>query len=437
MSKPKATGARVRVERGIYSRINRDGRKTYSISYRDSTGRQCFETVGPKISAARARRDSIIGDRASGTHIQPNPRLKFTAAADRWLSEKVVDHRPATQQSYRGAIENHLRPRWGHRRLDRLTPDDAARLIRELRAEGKAESTIETVCKAARQVFSFARRRMNWRGDSPFQDLEASERPKLSQAARRRIFEGTELAETIGAVRDPWRTLFAFAATTGARQSECLGLVWGDLDLADLEQAEVTFSFQVDRSGVRRELKTEESCRTVELPRSLAVMLAEHKARSAHSQAADFVFATRSGRAISQRNASRELRNAMKKARKSDGTPTFPVLHAVDQDGKKIPVPAKSLPSFHGFRHTAASEAIRDGESAEEVSWQLGHRDSTVTRKVYLREIRTAERSTRRREKFEARAASFLSVDRPTKGFELDGGPTVVSLPLESRNGHA
>lgn len=261
-------------------------------------------------------------------------------------------------------------------------------------------------------------------------DLEAGERPKLAQTTKRRIFEGSELAETIGAVGEPWRTLFAFAATTGARQSECLGLVRADLDLADLEQAEVTFDLQLARSGERLELKTEESRRTVELPKSLAVLLAEHKARSLHSQEGDFVFATRSGRAISQRNTSRELRTAMRKARKADGSPTFPVLHAVDRDGKKLPVPPKSLPSFHSFRHTAASEAIRDGESVEEVSWQLGHRDSTVTRKVYLREIRTAERSSRRREKFEARAVSFLSAaDRSQEPQTAEGaGGEVVPL---------
>lgn len=414
MSDSQATGSRVRVERGIYSRTNIEGTEIFSISYRDSKGQQRFETIGPKISAARAKLRARLADRDRGVPAPRNAKLKFGEAADHWLSEQVIGLRPRTQEGYRGAIENHLRDRWGHRRLDHLTADDAARLIRELRAEGKAESTIETVCKAARRVFSFARRRMDWRGESPFQDLEPGERPKISASPRRRIFEGAELAETIGASAEPWRTLFAFAATTGARQSECLGLIWADLDLGDLDQANVTFSFQADRSGARQELKTEESRRTVELPRSIAAMLAEHKIRSAHSQDRDFVFSTRSGRAISQRNASRELRNAMRRATDGEGAPTFPALHAVDQDGKPIKAKRGELPSFHSFRHTAASEAIRDGESAEEVSFQLGHRDSTVTRKVYIREIRSAERSSQRRAKFEARAVSFLSASGRT-----------------------
>jgi len=282
-------------------------------------------------------------------------------------------------------------------------------LIRELRAEGKSEATIETICKAARRTFKFAARHMGWRGESPFDHLENGERPRLSEAARRRIFEGDELAETIAAASEPWRTLFAFAAVTGARLSETLGLVWADLDLSDVYSASVSFAFQVDRKGKRQSLKTDESRRELELPRSLAVMLAEHKVRSPHSQELDFVFASRSGRPLSQRNVLRALRVAMGNAQAEDGSPTFPVLHGVDRDGKALPTPRGAVPSFHAFRHTAASQAIRDGESAEEVSWQLGHRSSVVTRAVYIRELRDAERSTQRRAKFEARMGSVLA----------------------------
>lgn len=59
------------------------------------------------------------------------------------------------------------------------------------------------------------------------------------------------------------------------------------------------------------------------------------------------------------------------------------------------------MPCFHSFRHTAASRAIANGESAEEVSWQLGHRNSVVTR-AYIQEIKTTEREARRRDRTEA-----------------------------------
>lgn len=126
-----------------------------------------------------------------------------------------------------------------------------------------------------------------------------------------------------------------------------------------------------------------------------------------------------------QRNASRALRRAETEARRADGSATFPALHATDAQGAPLAPAPGAVPSFHGLRHTAASEAIRDGESAEEVSWQLGHKDSTVTRKVYVHEIKSAERSGERREKFEARLGSILEAG--------DGSESQTSDPPEAQ----
>jgi integrase len=165
------------------------------------------------------------------------------------------------------------------------------------------------------------------------------------------------------------------AAVTGARESELLGLLVSDVDLRDVSTASVSFTHQVDRQGRRVELKTEESRRTVELPRSIAVLLLEHLARSRHSGAGAFLSASRSGQPLGQRNALRALRRAQELARNADGLPTFPDLFERDArghlkvDGRAVFVlrPRKDLPRgvvpcFHGYRHTAASEAIADGD---------------------------------------------------------------------------
>jgi integrase len=91
------------------------------------------------------------------------------------------------------------------------------------------------------------------------------------------------------------------------------------------------------------------------------------------------------------------------------GRPTFPALHERDERGRRLPPVPGALPTFHSFRHTAASHAIAAGESAEEVSWQLGHRNSIVTRAVYVHELKTAERTARRRQRMEDQSARFLS----------------------------
>ena len=138
-------------------------------------------------------------------------------------------------------------------------------------------------------------------------------------------------------------------------------------------------------------------------------MLLEHKQRSTGCGADAFVFASRSGRPLGHRNVLRGLRRAQQRAVNEHGRPTFPVLHHRDQRGSSIPLQPGSVPTFHSFRHTAASQAIAAGESAEEVAWQLGHRNSVVTRSIYLHEIRSVERAERRRARL---AASFTAISQ-------------------------
>ncbi|MBS1675796.1 MAG: site-specific integrase [Actinobacteria bacterium] len=389
--------------RNLYERTASTGEAVYEIGYRDADGRQRFETIGRKIGEARKARDEALVRRGRGEPTHSNPRLRFGEAADRWLVEQVADLRRQTRNGYRSAVEKHLRPRFGNRRLDRITVDDWALLVRQLRAAGLAESTIEGVLRVGRRVYKFAARRMGWYGVLTIALLEPSERPKVTARRKHRIYTPEQLAQTLAAAHEPYRTLFSFAAATGARVSECVGLVWADLDLRDPEAATVSIEFQVDRAGERQELKTEASRREVELPPSLARMLIAHRARSLHRRPGDFVFATASGKALGQRNVSRELRKAQRKAHDGDGRPTFPVLHRRDSEGKRMKVPRGAVPCFHSFRHTCASWAIADGDGAEEVSWQLGHKDSIVTRKVYIAEVRSAERTARRRGRMEAR----------------------------------
>ena len=434
-TKPKPPRRR-RVERNIYTRP--DGK--FEIGYRDSGGTQRWKVVAGGIMAARAERDSVLGAKGKGKIVQPNPRLRFGEAADRWLAEQVVELRRSTRDGYRNSVEIHLRPRWGRRRLDDITVDDAARLVRELRAEGKAEWTIATIMRAASRVFTFSRRRLRWHGENPFSALESGERPRISSTPRRRIFQGDELPQTLAAAREPWRTLFALAAVTGARESELLGLLVSDVDLSDPNAAEVAFTHQVDRWGERVELKTEESRRTVELPRSMALMLLEHLARSPRSGSGAFLFASRTGRALGQRNAVRALRRAQEEARKPDGLPTFPDLFVrdglghleIDEAGEYALRPRRELergvvPCFHGYRHTAASEAIAEGD-VEEVSWQLGHKSSVVTRTVYRQEVKSAERTARRRAKMESRYGSVLLAAQQTPSGRATPEAEVVSL---------
>lgn len=247
------------------------------------------------------------------------------------------------------------------------------------------------------RLYRFAARRLGWTGTNPVSLMLSSERPKPAQAKRRRIFEGAELEQTIAASPEPHRTLFTLAAITGARVSELLAVTWADVVLDDLDDAEVRFAWQVDRKGRRQPTKTDGSARTVPIPRELALILVRHKLSSRLVSSDDYVFRTRTGGPLRQRNVQRALRDAQRKAVDAEGQPAFPVLHEQEETGQPKPIPQGALPSMHSFRHTVASRALLAGESVDEVAFLLGHRDANVTRAVYVHELADVRRRAMRR----------------------------------------
>lgn len=404
MKKNEQAPRRIRVERNIYRRAS----GIYEVGFKDGGGKQRWRTVDGGISAARAVRDELLVRRARGERVAPDARLRFGDAAARWLSGPVVDLRASTQACYRNAIERHLLPRFATRRMDAITPDDLAQLVRQLRAEGLSESTIVIVIGVANRVYRYAARRLGWLGTNPVLLMLSSERPKPSQGVRRRVFNAGELEQTIAAADEPFRTLFTLAALTGARLSELLALRWLNVRVDEVEDAEIEFAFQVDRHGQLRPTKTDGSARTVPIPRELALILLDHRGRSKFVSPEDFVFSTRSGRPLGQRNVLRTLRRAQMHAIDERGNPTFPVLHDRDELGRPVPVPHGSVPTLHSFRHTVASRALLAGESVDEVAFLLGHRDANVTRAVYVRELADARRRTMRRSRIATEFAALL-----------------------------
>lgn len=435
-TKTKPSKRRERVERNLYVRFDARGRKVFEVGFRDSSGAQRFRTVGPRLGAARIERDAILSEMGKGKRIEGDPRLKFGTAAETWLNEQVVDLRPRTRVSYEGAVRNHLEDRWSRRRMDSFDVRDCTRLIRELRSEGLGEWSIANVLKCARRIFRYAQRHLGWSGMNPIDALESSERPKLSASPRRRLFNGTELEETAAAATDPRiKALIAVLSVTGCRLSEALGLTWGDVDFDDMDDAGINFSYQLGLDGKRVALKTEQSQRRNVLPDDLAMLLAKMKAASSHSRKGSFVFCTRSGAAMSQRNVHRAIRLAMKAAKTEDGKPTFPALSAKDAKGKALPVPPGSVPTIHAIRHTAASRAIHDGESVEQVSFRLGHKNSIVTATVYVTEIKSAKKQAEEKAALTTRFGSVVSAagrSNPQKPAQTESAE-VVDLGTKRR----
>ncbi len=436
MSKAKDKRRRVRVPGDLNHRIYKRYDGQYEVGYRDSGGVLRWPGPFETVKEARGVRDDLLGRISRGETVRPNPRLKFGEAGRRMLNEQVAGLRDNTGDGYESCFRNHLEPRWGTRRLDHIDVTDAVNLVRDLREAGYAEWTIHGIVGVASRVFKFARRHCGWHGENPFLLLEKRERPKTSATPERRIYTDDELAQVLAACTEPWNTLFQVGDMMGGRISELLGLWWEDVNLEDLDAATIAFSHQVTRKGVRVELKTDESKAKLPLPRAAALLLLKHKARSSHAGPRAFVFAARSGRAMSQRNVLRALYLAQERARTPAGLPTFPELFEHDSRGHLVVgedggfvrngVPRKELrlPHFHSLRHGAAM-ACDDAEEARDL---LRHKNSNVTRAVYRAHFDDKRRESLR-DKLEARHGGKIVETSRGSGEEPQGAAATPETP--------
>lgn len=441
MSSTKPTARRTRVPGDVNHHIYVDKSGVLEIAARDHLGRLRWYRVDGGISAARKERDRILGARAEGKSAKKvDKKLRFGPVAEDYLDGPVASLEKSTRDKHRVNVRIHLKLFERHP-LDLIEADAIAELVRDMRRRGYAEWTIDGVLTSLSQVVKYAKRRKGWRGENPVLLLSPGERPKVGDTPSPRVYEDHELQQVLDAAAEPWKTLFRLTGVLAGRQSEELGLWWENFDLDDLDDASIYFDFQYARTGIRKKLKTEESKARLPLPRSIALMMLAHKRRSRFTGPRDYVFCTRNGKPLGHRNVLRTLYKVQEKARKPDGTPTFPELFEhddrgslrVDGKGKYVPngkrrrdLPA--LPDFHALRHAAAM-ACEDSEEAKDL---LRHKNRTTTDKVYRNHF-TNRRREALRSRLEAREKAVGEAAMETQAETTHGiGPHKPSPEKES-----
>ncbi len=271
-----------------------------------------------------------------------------------------------------------------------------------MRAIGRAEKTIAGALATLNSVMCFAVRNA-WIRESPVEKLETHERPRSARHPQRALGQ-EEIARLLGACLPQYRALIATALFTGMRLSELLGLIWDDVDLAS-GCIRVRAQLSRARSGKptrRVALKTRASVRQIPLSPQLAAMLRERRLRSAFTAGGDWVFATRNGTPLSQRNAQRSAlgRAATVAGLRAGGAPL----------------------RFHHLRHTFASHLIVDlGLDVVQVSRILGHASVSTTLDIYAHVFDEARHAADIRVRMSASAFAAL--------LEPDDRRKVIMLP--------
>lgn len=404
MQESKAISRRQRIERGIYSRTDAQGRQVLEIGFRDAQGKQRWRRVEGGIKAARKALADAHSQRARGERVAADPRLRFNDAADAWWQARATRLRPHTQATYASCLI-HLRDYFGRQRMADVTAADVAAFVSAQQHGGLKGWTIKGQLTVLSSVFRYAARHLGFVGANPVSLLDRVERPSIEDERPRRVLDADELQRLLTSVDKRYRLIFELAAETGARLGEALGLVWGEVDLA---AQTVCFTSQLARGGQRVPLKTKRSRRCVEVTAPLAAKLRAAKLAAVDSGDHAFVFVSRKGTPHDHRNiGGRVLARAVKRAG----------LEAVERDGQVV----EYAPTFHNLRHSHGSALIAAGWDIEEVSARLGHSTVATTMRIYVHAYDAARRSDQRRDRL---ARLYATQEAPSEA-------TVTALPRD------
>ena len=300
---------------------------------------------------------------------------KYTVG--QWLDEwfeayAKVKVRSSSHQTYKGYIENHIKPNIGEIPIEKLTSLTLQKFYKKLLTEGRIpriESEKQPKGLSAKtvrninQVISSAMDMAVKHKLILSNPTDGCELPKVEHREMRTIH-----AEQLGAfLREAKESgvyeLYYLDLATGLRRGELLGLKWEDIDLA---HGVIHVKRQIARiDGEVKEvpLKTKNSYRNISISKDAVEMLKEMEKR----RICEYVFPSTSGGPISPDSVRHMLHRVLKRA---------------------------ELPSirFHDLRHTFATLALQNGVDIKTVSGMLGHFSAGFTLDTYAHVTTAAQK---------------------------------------------
>jgi integrase len=310
-------GNRDRVAPGVYLRGGK-----YEICWTQD-GQTYWETLPAgttKTDAVRAREAKRV-DSDRGESVVPS-KTSLSDLSEQFFGALEHDVQMGKQSErtlklYRQRYDKVIviSPGLGRRPVQKIKGGDIEAVIRKLELSGLAPWTVRGYFVVFSALFTFA-----MKGDKPLIAYNPCSRlRKPPQGAirkpKKRRLSDQEVSALIKAAPENWRTMIRVAAITGLRVSELLGLTWEDVDF-NSETLHVRFQLSVaTRSSAARRVRPKSNNSVRRLPLFDATKpLAGLSLASRFSKPADYVFCTREGKPLSQRNAGRAFEAAAKRA---------------------------------------------------------------------------------------------------------------------------
>ena len=293
-------------------------------------------------------------------------RMTLGEWMDKWLDEYMIFAiRESTLDSYRGMVNNQVKPFIGNKQLASLTTADIQKFYNKIKKEGRvrehpvhgktlADSMVRGVHMMLHEALDMAvKERLLAKNPTNGTTIPKCNYPE------KQILGDNQLETFLEAIRgqEYWCDFFYVEVMTGLRRGEICGLKWQDIDFEE-NKLRVKRSVSVKRGGGVNigETKTETGVRCIEMPPSVADLLKNRN----QSAITEWVFPAflNPEQPIHPQAAYRKLKVILKNAE-------LPMIR------------------FHDLRHTFATHATQGGVDPKTLAGILGHTNASFTLDTY------------------------------------------------------
>ena len=369
MAKRRANG-----EGSIRKRSDGRWEGRYTAGRNPETGKPVYKNVLGKTQAeVKAKLKAAI---ESSADIDVMKAEQYTTGQwmDVWFENCAkIKVRPSSHQTYRGYIDNHIKPNIGDIPLGKLSSLHLQKLYKKLLAGGRVErieaknqpkglsaKTVRNINQVISSAMDFARdQKLISSNPTDGCALPKLEHKEMKTLPVEQLTSFLREAKESGVFE-----LYYIELATGLRRGELLGLKWEDIDLA---QGNLRVQRQIARINgevIEAPLKTKNAYRTLPLSADAVGVLQEQRKKGGSSP---YVFPSPTGGPISPDSVLHMLHRVLKRA-------------------------GLSKVRFHDLRHTFATLALQHGVDIKTISGMLGHYSAGFTLDTYTHVTTSAKK---------------------------------------------
>ena len=356
-------------------RKRKDGRweGRFTAGHDPATGKQIIKSVLGKTQAEVKEKLKKAMEDAEKVDFTKTGKYTVGIWMDEWFENVAkIKVRASSHQTYRGYIDNHIKPNIGNIPIEKLTTMDLQKFYRKLLTKGRVERieskdqpkglSAKTV-RNINQVISSAMDLAIAQKIIPSNPTNACELPKVEHQEMQTIPVEQLQAFLQEAKATGVYEMYYIELATGLRRGELLGLKWQDIDWKNGVIKVRRQVARVDGQIKEAPLKTKNSYRTVTISQQAIEVLKEQKKKANDT----YVFPSPKGGPISPDSVNNMLKRVLERA----GIPKV---------------------RFHDLRHTFATIALQNGVDIKTVSGMLGHFSAGFTLDTYAHVTTSAQK---------------------------------------------